>query len=226
MTAIAHPSTRRATSEGGYSGARPTLRVRLRVRLHRWRLDRELAHGYSREDSAAQVLRARQLATPETRHQLASALRRVAADSENRGGALFRAAVPVRRTEGPWREALLGLAELARAAGRGQRLWHRSCTGASHRRNGAALQLALGRVDLRRGVAGRGRAPAVPSPRVGLSSDHEARARAHRLDMPTLRRHRDDRGSRGETRVTPTQPKPASGLEPETPSLQVKCSAN
>jgi hypothetical protein len=109
MKAIAHPRIRRAAPRSSSLGSPPTLGLRLRVRLHRRRLDRELADGCSCEASGDHALRARQLADSMTRHELARSLRRVA-DSGNRRRALFSSAVPLSRGVEPWREALVGLA--------------------------------------------------------------------------------------------------------------------
>ena len=93
--------------------ARPQrLGVRVRVLVRRWWLDRELADGCACEASEDLAWRARQLADPVTRHQLACSLRRVVADAESPRAVSFSSAVPVRRQEVVrWREAVLGVAE-------------------------------------------------------------------------------------------------------------------
>jgi hypothetical protein len=88
-----------------------TLGLRLRVHLHRGRLDRQLADGLDPGAFRDRALRAAQLAGMPTRRQVARSLRRVVEHAE-RPTALLGAAVPVcRRSVLPWREALLGLAE-------------------------------------------------------------------------------------------------------------------
>jgi hypothetical protein len=88
-----------------------TVGLRLRVRLHRWRLDRELADGGVRDGSDAHALRARQLSDPTTRRRLSGSLRRLVADAEKAGRALPSATLVRREAVIGWREALLGLAE-------------------------------------------------------------------------------------------------------------------
>ena len=93
-------------------GQRLGLRARLRVRLARGRLDRELADARVRDTSEDHALRARQLATPAARRQLACSLRRVLADAEDPRTAMRGSTVPVLWDAVlPWREALYGLAE-------------------------------------------------------------------------------------------------------------------
>lgn len=85
---------------------------RLRVHLHRARLDRQLAAGLPPEASDDWSLRASQLAELGTRRGVARLLRRLVAHAEQPPGAFLSSAVPVcRRSVMPWREALLGLAE-------------------------------------------------------------------------------------------------------------------
>lgn len=89
-----------------------TLGLRVRVHLHRGRLDRQLADGLDPQAFHERALRAAQLAGMPTRRQVARSLRRVVEHAERPAGALLGAAVPVcRRSVLPWREALLGLAE-------------------------------------------------------------------------------------------------------------------
>jgi len=108
------PSTRlmprQMASRGRVPGLRHALGRRLRVRLHRRRLDRELADGC--DASQDRVLRASELTDPGTRRELARSLREVVANAENPRRALFGSAVPVLSAAVlPWREGLLGLAE-------------------------------------------------------------------------------------------------------------------
>jgi hypothetical protein len=85
---------------------------RLRVHLHRGRLDRQLADGLAPEAFHDRALRATQLAGMPTRCQVARSLRRLVEHAETPAGALLGSAVPVcRRSVLAWREALLGLAE-------------------------------------------------------------------------------------------------------------------
>jgi hypothetical protein len=90
----------------------PRLALRLHVKFHRGRLDRQLADGLAPEAFAARALRATQLAGMPTRRQVARSLRRLVAHAERPTGVVLSAAVPVRRPSVlAWREALLGLAE-------------------------------------------------------------------------------------------------------------------
>jgi hypothetical protein len=82
----------------------------MRVRLHRWRLDRELAQGLGCVGSDARRLRALQLATPRHRRRLARSIRRIA-ESDPRRVSPFFPAISIRPEATPWREALAGLAE-------------------------------------------------------------------------------------------------------------------
>jgi hypothetical protein len=90
----------------------PSIGLRVRVRLHRCRLDRELAQGLGCEASAARSLRARQLATARTRRRLARSLRWVAESDPDR---LSPFSSPSQVAPAPavylWREAFVGLAE-------------------------------------------------------------------------------------------------------------------
>jgi hypothetical protein len=90
----------------------PSIARRLRVHLHRGRLDRQLADGLAPEAFHDRALRATQLAGMPTRRQIARSLRRLVEHAEMPPGALLGSAVPVcRRSVLAWREALLGLAE-------------------------------------------------------------------------------------------------------------------
>ena len=100
----------RARLVGGSQGATQLLHRRLAVLVCRSRLDRELADGCPQDGSDARAVRARQLAEPVTRHELAILLRRAVADAEHPAAAL--GSVPVRRPAvQSSREGLLGLAE-------------------------------------------------------------------------------------------------------------------
>jgi hypothetical protein len=74
------------------------MRTAVEVRLHRNRLDRELAAGRRPDDSPAHALRARQLVGARSRRQLADGLRRLIASAEARRPA-YTAAIPPRRAE-------------------------------------------------------------------------------------------------------------------------------
>ena len=88
------------------------LRLRLRVLLHRWTLDNEIASGAGRRPPNERRLRSRQLADPRTRRRLARSLRRVVAESDRPPATRMESSVPMRReTVARSREALLGLAE-------------------------------------------------------------------------------------------------------------------
>jgi hypothetical protein len=87
-----------------------TLARRLRVHLHRGRLDHQIAEGFDPAAFEDRALRAVQLAGLPARRRVARSLRGVvrAADQP----APLSSAVPVwRPTVLPWRQALLGLAE-------------------------------------------------------------------------------------------------------------------
>jgi hypothetical protein len=91
---------------------RNRLRSRLRVRLRRHRLDRELAYGGQLRPCDDRRARAEQLADAPTRRQLARSLRQLVAELDRPPMAGLRSAVPLRRDAlMPWREGLLGLAE-------------------------------------------------------------------------------------------------------------------
>jgi hypothetical protein len=84
---------------------------RLRVRIHRRRLDRELAEGCGDLHTDELALRARQLIDLGARGRLARSLRRVVADAD-RAAPRASAAAPLRRAVvGEWSEALEGLAD-------------------------------------------------------------------------------------------------------------------
>jgi len=90
---------------------RPTLGLRLRVRLRRWQLDRDLAAGCVISGSADLALRARRLGEPRARLQTATSIRRVVATARSPRLSLSAAVPPVRAAVLPWAEGLLGLAE-------------------------------------------------------------------------------------------------------------------
>ncbi|MGA2015106.1 MAG: hypothetical protein ABSH51_31885 [Solirubrobacteraceae bacterium] len=88
------------------------LGIRVRVLLHRWRLDRGLADGRVRDRPADRAWRARQLSDPATRRELACSLRRVVAEADRPTVGVLNAVPVQRRAVARWREALLGIAEL------------------------------------------------------------------------------------------------------------------
>ena len=71
-----------------WSNLSPPLGPRLRLRISRERLDRELADGVPSERSDLHALRGSQLADPLTRHELAIQMRTAVAAAEHRGAAL------------------------------------------------------------------------------------------------------------------------------------------
>jgi hypothetical protein len=92
--------------------ASPTLKRRLRVQLHRARLDQQLADGFGLDPIEDQALRASQLTAMRARRRLARSLRARVKDAERPAGLRISAAVPLsRRAVVSWREGLLGLAE-------------------------------------------------------------------------------------------------------------------
>jgi hypothetical protein len=96
----------------GEPAATSRLALRVRVRLHRSRLDRQLADGLAVEAFVDRALRASQLADPVTRCRTARTLRRLVREAELPATARLCSAVPVsRHSVLPWREALLGLAD-------------------------------------------------------------------------------------------------------------------
>ncbi len=101
------------SARDGRAGDPPArVSLRLRVRLHRASLDRELSDGLAADSAEDRALRARQLEDSKTRRRLASALRGVIADSELPAVSRMCSAVPVsRKAVLPWRQALLGVAE-------------------------------------------------------------------------------------------------------------------
>ena len=88
------------------------LSKRLRVRLHRDRLDHQLANGLDPSELADRALRASQLAALPARRRVARSLRGVVSAADRPTGSLLGAAIPVsRRPVIAWRQGLLGLAE-------------------------------------------------------------------------------------------------------------------
>lgn len=96
----------------GTSGHPPGLGLRLRVRLGRGRIDRELAESLPQDGCEDRALRAGQLVAPRMRRALARSLCQVVAEAENPRLALKGStALPHQDGVLPCREALLGLAE-------------------------------------------------------------------------------------------------------------------
>ncbi len=103
---------------GATGSSKPSLLLRLRVRLTRSQLDRQIATGEPRVTNAALALRAQQLVSARTRLALARDLRRVVDHVERpRSPSLLSAVVIEPRTVSRGRHALLGLAERLEAAG-------------------------------------------------------------------------------------------------------------
>lgn len=84
---------------------------RLQVRVHRRRLDEELASGAAIGDSPERTLRAEQLADQRARRRLAAALRRIVCEAQDPRITLRVLVAPARTAVLQWSEALLGLAE-------------------------------------------------------------------------------------------------------------------
>jgi hypothetical protein len=101
--------TLRDPCPSGPSEEPPTLRRRVRVQLHRGRLDHQIADGFDLRAFADRALRARQLAAMATRRKVARSLREVVRAAER--PALISSAIPVSPAVIPWREAVLGLAD-------------------------------------------------------------------------------------------------------------------
>jgi len=89
---------------------------RLRLRISRRRVDRELADGVSPERSDLHALRGSELVDPLTRHELAIQIRTAVAAADYRGAALGFGSVR-REAVIASREGLLGLAERLESAG-------------------------------------------------------------------------------------------------------------
>jgi hypothetical protein len=96
----------------------PTLRRRLRVQLHKARLDEQVAEGFGLDPDEDRALRARQLAGMRVRRRLARSLRARVKDAERLPMPHLSAAVPLsRRVVLSWRESLLGVAERLERSG-------------------------------------------------------------------------------------------------------------
>jgi hypothetical protein len=88
------------------------FKLRLKARLSRPRLDREIADGGLYELSPVLALRARQLIEPRTRRRAAGNLRDIVKFVDRAGsGRIMSAVVIERRAVRAGREAILGLAE-------------------------------------------------------------------------------------------------------------------
>ena len=112
MKPVHDPKAHRLNCPQGSAAPAATLARRLRVHLHRGRLDRELADGLSADAFEDRAVRAGQLAAMPARRRVARSLREVVKAAEEPRGAFLSAAVPVsRRAVVPWREGLVGLAE-------------------------------------------------------------------------------------------------------------------
>jgi hypothetical protein len=102
----------RSEPRPGRGSRPPTLRRRLRVQLHRARLDQQVADGFGTDPIEDRALRARQLAGRRSRRRLARSLRARVRDAELPAVPHLSAAVPLsRRVVVAWRESLLGLAD-------------------------------------------------------------------------------------------------------------------
>jgi hypothetical protein len=100
-----------ASSEPVGLNGSASLSLRLRVRLHRGRLDRELADGLHPDAAPDRALRAAQLSEPATRWAMARSLRDVVA-APRRGVLIPRApAAPISPAVADHREGLLGVAD-------------------------------------------------------------------------------------------------------------------
>ncbi len=110
MKHVRQPQSERPSTPPGQRPSR-NFAQRIRVRVHRARLDHQLADGLAPDAFHDRALRATQLAGMPTRRQVARSLRRLVDHAEHPRGFLS-AAVPVcRRAVLAWREGLLGLAE-------------------------------------------------------------------------------------------------------------------
>jgi hypothetical protein len=103
---------RRSTARMEMCAPKPRLRLRLRVKLCRFGLDRQLADGRPADASEARALRAHQLEDPALRRKLAGSLRHTVADAQRPRPIGFSSTVPMRREAVVGcGEALLGLAD-------------------------------------------------------------------------------------------------------------------
>ena len=89
----------------------PPFGHRLQVRMHRRRIDQELAAGTAIGDSTDRALRAAQLAEPRARRRLAASLRQIVDETLDPRASVLAVVPPARTTVLPWSEGLLGLAE-------------------------------------------------------------------------------------------------------------------
>jgi len=112
MKHVRQQNSERRLPEPGSPGQSTKFALRVRVHLHRGRLDRQLADGLAPDAFDDRALRAAQLAGMPTRREVARSLRRLVKHAERPAGVVVSAAVPVRRHSVlAWREALLGLAD-------------------------------------------------------------------------------------------------------------------
>jgi hypothetical protein len=111
MKLVAHQMHAPICLRHGGVDQRPARGARLRVRLRRGRLDRELAEGRDPEACGDRALRAGQLTEAVTRRRVARSLRGVVAKAERAPGGLGSAAPVCRGAVLAWREGLLGLAD-------------------------------------------------------------------------------------------------------------------
>ena len=111
MKLVAHQMQVPICLRHGGVDQRPARGARLRVRLRRGRLDRELAEGRDPEACGDRALRAGQLTEAVTRRRVARSLRGVVAKAERAPGGLGSAAPVCRGAVLAWREGLLGLAD-------------------------------------------------------------------------------------------------------------------
>jgi hypothetical protein len=108
----APPTSPHTSHRSSEPSRRAALGLRLRVRLHRWQLDRELAEGCFCDASRQRELRAGQLSDPLTSRKLAASLRQLVAGTQRPRASSLGSAVPVvREAVLGWQEGLLGLAE-------------------------------------------------------------------------------------------------------------------
>jgi hypothetical protein len=88
------------------------LSKRLWVKLHRHRLDHQLADGLDPLDLTERALRATQLAAMPAQRRTARSLRRVVKEAGRPTGLALEATIPVsQRAVLTWRQGLLGLAD-------------------------------------------------------------------------------------------------------------------
>jgi hypothetical protein len=115
MSPVTAPVRRETTDVREVCQDRASLRLRLRVRLTRWRLDRRLASGARADETPALALRGRQLTAHATRELIAARLCEIVAAAETpTAGNIWSPAVLQRAAIVDAREAILGLAERLR----------------------------------------------------------------------------------------------------------------